>query len=158
MRCDHLREIAALKDRIEDLEAEIAEMKAALARDAENIFRAFDVTVYQARTLAMLATGRIMTRDSLARVCLKGDGENVRNVDWQIKRIRMRNTGLTIKTVYNAGYCLEGESLKMVRAAINEGVNECERHLKAATSSRNGKDASSRHTRTASAFGLSATA
>ena len=118
MGCDHLREIAALKDRIEDLEAELEELKTTFNRDAENIWRSFDVTIYQARALALMSSGRIITRASLARVCLKGDGDDERNVDWQIKRIRMRNTGLTIKTVYGAGYCLEGESLARVRAAM----------------------------------------
>jgi DNA-binding winged helix-turn-helix (wHTH) protein len=118
MTFDHMREIGALRQRVAELEAEIADMRDSFDIRAENIWRAFDVTVYHSRVLAALASGRIMTRDQLMRLCLREETEDPRHVDCQIKRIRMRNTGLKITSVYGAGYVVEGESLVRLRAAM----------------------------------------
>lgn len=124
MAFDHMREIGALRQRVAELEAEIADMRSGFDIRTENIWKAFNVTSYQARIIAAMAGGRIMTRDQLMNLCLRDDTEDPRHVDCQIKRIRQRNTGLEITSVYGVGYVIEGDSLARVRAAMKGNDHE----------------------------------
>lgn len=115
----YLEEIARLRREVADLRAEIAERDSRFDQAVEGIMRNMGMTVYQARLLAALATGEVMTRGRLEKLASRVDNEDPRHVDQQVKRIRRRNVpGLVITSIYGAGYCLEGDSLKLVRAAM----------------------------------------
>lgn len=114
----YIEEVTALRRENAELRARLEELDRGFDRGVEGIARRMGVTVYQARLLAALASGHIMTRDQLERRCSRVDNQDPRHVDQQVKRIRRKSLPIAITTVYGAGYCLEGRSLETVRAAM----------------------------------------
>lgn len=118
----YLDEIARLRARISELEAELAERDERFNSDVDALVRHFGVTVYQARLLAALASGRVMSRTELERLCKRSEFGDDRNIDSLVKRLRRRSLpGIAVKSVYGAGYVMEGDSLRLVRAVIAAG-------------------------------------
>lgn len=115
-----LEELTCLRNRVEDLEAELAEIKARREDAVSALHRAFGLPFGEARLLSVLAEGGIQNRDRLLAACDNSDG-NIRLADSMVKRIRRRLPWLKILTHYNFGYELDGESLAAVRAAIRRG-------------------------------------
>lgn len=117
-----LDELARLRARVEALEAELAEREGRFNRAVDALIRHFRITVYQARLLAALASGRVMSRAELERLCKRSEFGDDRNIDSLVKRLRRRNLpGIEVNSVYGAGYVMEGETLRLVRAVIAAG-------------------------------------
>jgi DNA-binding response OmpR family regulator len=114
-----LKELVQLRERVADLEAELADLKKTDKAQELALRQNLGVPVGETRLLLALARGGIMSREQLVHF-VRGDEDNIRNVDSQIKRIRKRLPWIRRDLVshYGYGYELEGEGLKRVRDAV----------------------------------------
>lgn len=81
---------------------------------------AFGVTAREARALALLARGGVVTFDRIRDVyCRRPDAD-----PWEVrhfrKRVRMKVPGMHIQNAYGIGYELGAESLAAVRAVLSK--------------------------------------
>lgn len=123
-----LEELTQLRARNEELEAMIRDGRKAKDDAVTALRRNTGLTVGQARMLAALAQGGIMTREQLLDSqfghCDTADAYemDIRNVDSTIKRLRKALARVMPKVVitahYGLGYELAGESLAAVRRMI----------------------------------------
>jgi DNA-binding response OmpR family regulator len=114
-----LSELVALRQRVSDLEAEMAEFKSQQADELRNVHQTFGTSIGQTRMLVALAKGGIMSREQLMHFGVDNhEFGSYRLVDTMIKRIRRAVPWIKITTHYGLGYELTGESLAMVRAAM----------------------------------------
>lgn len=117
---DTLEELTALRQRVADLEAELAELKNTDRQEELRLREAFGLTVGVTKMLLGMSRGGIMSREQLAHIAY---GENdvdgdPRRVDSTIKRIRQRLPWIRINSHYGYGYELDPESVVAVRAAM----------------------------------------
>jgi len=114
-----LRELVQLRERVADLEAELAELKTT-DRNAElNVHRDLNLTVGVSKMLIALARGGIMSREQLIHYgCANSEEGSLRLVDSMVKRLRKQLPWLHIKTHYGYGYEMESESIARVRQAM----------------------------------------
>jgi len=113
-----LRELVQLRERVADLEAELAELKNVKVEHELGVRKAFDLSPGTSKMLLALARGGIMSREQLMHHgCAAGADHDLRLVDSQVKRIRQRLPWVQIKSHYGYGYELAPESVARVRAA-----------------------------------------
>lgn len=114
-----LRELVQLRERVADLEAELADLKRTDQQQELNLRQNLQMPMGETRLLLALARGGIMSREQLVH-CVRGDEDNIRNVDSQVKRIRQRLPWIRpyLTSHYGYGYELTGEGLKRVREAM----------------------------------------
>lgn len=114
-----LSELVALRQRVSDLEAELAEFKSQQADELRNLHQTFGTSIGQTRMLIALAKGGIMSREQLMHFGVdNAEFGDIRLVDTMIKRIRRAVPWIEITTHYGLGYELTGDSLSRVRAAM----------------------------------------
>lgn len=119
-----LQELVALRNRVADLEAEIAMLTDADACQIERLTRTLHITVGQAHLLAAFArTGFLshaqLTEGSLVRGAADPSPElTMINSNSRLKRLRKRLPWLKIESIYGLGYEVEGESLARLRAIM----------------------------------------
>jgi DNA-binding response OmpR family regulator len=114
-----LKELVHLRERVADLEAEIAELKTT-DREAEiNVHRNLGLTVGVSKMIIALARGGIMSREQLIHYGVDNHEEgSLRLVDSMVKRIRKQLPWVKIHTHYGYGYELDAESILRVRDAM----------------------------------------
>jgi DNA-binding response OmpR family regulator len=114
-----LKELVQLRERVADLEAEIAELKTT-DREAEiNVHRNLGLTVGVSKMVIALARGGIMSREQLIHYGVDNHEEgSLRLVDSMVKRIRKQLPWVKIHTHYGYGYELDAESILRVRDAM----------------------------------------
>jgi DNA-binding response OmpR family regulator len=118
-----LRELVQLRERVADLEAELAELKTTNREDEINVHRNLNLTVGVSKMLIALARGGIMSREQLIHYgCDNHEEGSLRLVDSMVKRLRKQLPWVKIKTHYGYGYELEADSIIRVRAAMRGGV------------------------------------
>jgi DNA-binding response OmpR family regulator len=113
-----LQELTFLRDQV----AMYQERERVLFRERDsgvrNIVRTWPaLTATHARMLWALAQGGLMDRDQLAALCSHDEDADIRSVDSQIKRVRRKMPGITIRNVYGIGYELLEPWRERVRAA-----------------------------------------
>lgn len=114
-----LRELVFLRERVADLEAELADLKNTRQQDEIRLLQALNVSPGTTKMLLALARGGIMSREQLLHHgCANGEDNGLRLVDSQIKRIRQRLPWIKIRSHYGYGYELEPESIKVIRNII----------------------------------------
>lgn len=113
-----LRELVQLRNRVSDLEAELAGLRSC-APDQELALRQnLGLPIGLTRMLLALSKGGILSREQLLYCgCDNPDGEP-RLVDSMVMRIRRRLPWITIEAHYGYGYELQGEGLRRVREAM----------------------------------------
>lgn len=115
-----LDELVFLRNRVSDLEAEIANLKGQHQDELLNVHQHLGTTIGQSRMLIAMAKGGIMSREQLMHFGIQNaEWGDVRLVDTMIKRIRQRLPWIAIETHYGIGYELTGDGLARVRAAMN---------------------------------------
>jgi DNA-binding response OmpR family regulator len=112
-----------LRNRVEELEAEITYLKSHDNNALNAIRLAFGVTIGEARTLLVMSRGGIINNEQIIDAYCDGMKENPILARDAIKRIRKKQPDLTILSHYGFGYELEGDSLKRVRKAISTTEN-----------------------------------
>lgn len=117
-----LRELVHLRERVADLEAELAELKNTKREDELRLRAALGTGPGVTRTLLALTRGGIMSREQLLHHgCANGEDNGLRLVDSQIKRIRRRLPWIKIRSHYGYGYELAPESIKEIRSILSGG-------------------------------------
>jgi DNA-binding response OmpR family regulator len=118
-----LRELVQLRERVADLEAEIATLRAETRSRVEVICRALDVSVGQGHLLLAFAENAYISHAQISAYILRDISEDaeMHDVRSRIKRLRRRVPWLKIKPVYGLGYEVEDESLERLRATIRSG-------------------------------------
>jgi len=115
-----LDELVALRNRVSDLEAELANLKGQQQDQLLNVHQNLGATVGQSRMLIAMAKGGIMSREQLMHFGIQNaEWGDIRLVDSMIKRIRQRLPWITIEAHYGIGSELTGDSLTRVHAAMN---------------------------------------
>lgn len=115
-----LKELVALRQRVEYLEAEVAMLRDVDGEQVKAVRLAFDCTTQQACTLIAMARGGILTRQQALDMELhRTEDAGLLSLDSCIKRIRKRIPSIKIKSHYGIGYELEPESRKAVRDILN---------------------------------------
>jgi hypothetical protein len=117
-----------LRNRVEELEAEITYLKSHDNNALNAIRLALGVTIGEARTLLLLSRGGIINNEQIIDAYCDGPAENPVLARDAIKRIRKRVPDLTIRSHYGFGYELEDESLKRVRRIISTTENHHNDH------------------------------
>jgi DNA-binding response OmpR family regulator len=118
-----LRELVQLRDRVADLEAELAELKNTDRQDELRLRDAIGLTIGVTKMLCALARGGIMSREQLMHHGVDNyDCGSLRLVDSMVKRIRKQVPWIRIKTHYGYGYELEAGSLARVREMMRGAV------------------------------------
>lgn len=121
-----LRELVELRERVKDLEAELAELKNTKHEDEIRLREALGLTAGTTKMLLALARGGIMSREQLLyHGCANGEDNDIRLVDSQVKRIRQRVPWIKIRSHYGYGYELHPDSVKEVRALITGKHTPC---------------------------------
>ena len=114
-----LRELVELRERVQDLEQELADLKNTKVQDELRLREALNISPGTTKMLLALARGGIMSREQLlCHGCANGEDNGVRLVDSQVKRIRRRLPWVKIISHYGYGYELHPESVKTVRAIV----------------------------------------
>jgi DNA-binding response OmpR family regulator len=114
-----LRELVQLRERVADLEAELAELKTTSREDELNVHRLLNLPVGVSKMLIALARGGIMSREQLIHYgCDNHEEGSLRLVDSMVKRLRRALPWLRIKTHYGYGYEMAPESIARVRQAM----------------------------------------
>lgn len=112
-------ENAKLRERVEVLEFEIAAMKSNIDQQGLVLKDKFGLTPAQARILAKLSDGRLLTRDWYVENSRAGDEMCESLLSVHIFRIRKKIAPLIIRTPnWSRAYQLEGDSLAAIRAVI----------------------------------------
>jgi len=114
----YIAEVTALRERVEELEAQLAAITERVEIGVEWLSRRWGLTRKQARILCALSTGHIMSRDRLASLGCVREYTDVRNIDTTIKHLRRKMPDIKIKSMYGLGYMIDGDELKYVRAAM----------------------------------------
>jgi len=118
-----LTELVKLRERVEELEAELEQFKHHDITALKRLRSAFRTTIGECRTLLVLARGGIISSDQIVDAYCDGlESKSVLARD-AMKRIRKRLPDLKITTHYGFGYELEGEHLQRVRAVIKNTEN-----------------------------------
>lgn len=117
-----LKEIASLRAKVDELEAENERLRETTNRKVEAIKRCFRLTANEARIVALLSDGHIHSREIMVEQC-EGDEVQARTIDSRVRRIRGKRQ-LGFETHYGVGYALDKPSLAKVRAAIAKGERQ----------------------------------
>lgn len=122
---------AALRDRVEYLEAEVLQLRTQLGyvqtdRDIQEARRVFGIAPQQAKLLVSLMDGRQRSHDSL-RVVLwpNADDEpdsNVLQVHVAILRKALRAHGISIGTLWSYGWQMSDADCTKAKALLNSEV------------------------------------
>lgn len=118
-----LKEIASLRAKVDELEAENERLRETTNRKVEAIKRRFNLTANEARIVALLSDGHIHSRERIIEECVGTNMNELRNVDSHMKRIRAKNQ-VNFTAHYGIGYSLDEVSLAKVRAAIAKGERQ----------------------------------
>jgi len=113
-----LRELVQLRERVADLEAELAELKNLDRANELNVHRNLGLPVGIAKMTIALARGGIMSREQLIHYGCDNSEGSLRLVDSMVKRIRQRLPWIRITAHYGYGYELEADSITRVRQAM----------------------------------------
>jgi hypothetical protein len=112
-----IRELEALRARVEELEWELDCMKSTVETEVTRIMDFYDLTAGEARMIRALghAGGAPLTRAVLAEA-IQNEIDDLRTVDSHVKRTR-RKVGhrLPIDSIYGIGYRLLPENARQVR-------------------------------------------
>ena len=114
----YIAEVTELRDRVAYLEAELARRDTCAVDDVGNLMRGHGISVGIARVLVALSSGKTMTRDQLAILCVHNSDGDIRLVDCQIKRVRKAVPAIKITTLYGIGYCIDEPYLSKLRMMI----------------------------------------
>lgn len=112
-----LSELETLRERVAVLEYELQRRDADDRAEVAAVMLATGMPERQIYVLKALATGRYMTRDTLALLGRLGDDCQIRSVDSIIKKIRKRLRRAMadpIKSLYGVGYCVEAHRIAEV--------------------------------------------
>lgn len=110
------REIAQLRQRVEDLESELKRRDAIVEVNVQRLRQHFNLTIGEARMVELMADGNAHTREQLI-MAHNANIEVDRAIDTHIKRIRKKGE-IAIRTHYGIGYGLTPESVENVRAVL----------------------------------------
>lgn len=116
-----LKEIASLRIKIAELEAELRRRDQIFDATVQCLRRYFRLTIGEARIVAVLADGNAHSREQLMEAC-DTDANSERTIDGHVKRIRAKKQ-LQLRTEYGLGYALAPGSLTLIQRALN-GVNQ----------------------------------
>jgi DNA-binding response OmpR family regulator len=123
-------ELVELRERVADLEAELADLKNTKAQDELKLKEATGLSPGTSKMLLALSRGGIMSRvQLLCHGCANGEDNDVRLVDSQIKRLRKKAPWIRVITHYGYGYELAPESVKKVRELINSRPQQSGRFI-----------------------------
>ncbi len=118
MENPYLMENIKLRQRVDELEAELEHLKESVDAGIEWLCIRWNLTRGQAKIIKALSTGHIMSRERLLTLFHRNENTEIRNVDSQIKRIRKKMPDINIRTVYGLGYIIEGADLRKAREAM----------------------------------------
>jgi hypothetical protein len=124
-----IRELEALRARVEELEWELDCLKSTVETEVTRIMDYYDLTVGEARMIRALghAGGAPLTRAVLAEA-IQNEIDDLRTVDSHVKRTRRKvGNRLPIDSIYGIGYRLLPETAKTVREVM-AGKLEPETH------------------------------
>ena len=117
-------EVVSLRERVEYLEAELSQHRAADdVEDAGRLMAAFGVTKRMAMAMLAFRTGKVFCRERLEVIMGYEHHQDERNVDSCIKRLRKRCPWIRITTLYGVGYTVTDEALTDLRRRIDEVLN-----------------------------------
>lgn len=119
-----LREMEALRQRVEELEYELGELRSKVDFEVANLMDFYDLTHNEARIVRALtlAHGAPLERSAICE-SMSGEIDYIRTVDSHIKRIRRKCAGrLAIHSLYGIGYRILQEDAKAVRAVMDGTV------------------------------------
>ena len=115
-----LQELEALRQRVEELEYDLASLKSTAETEVVALMDYYDLTATEGRLVRALAyaAGAPLSRPTIAEaVC--GEIEDLRTVDSHVKRIRGKVGGrLPIDSIYGIGYRLLPDTAKEAREVM----------------------------------------
>jgi DNA-binding response OmpR family regulator len=114
-----LKELVQLRERVADLEAELAEIRHVDRLQELSLHQNLGLSIGLTKMLCVFSRGGILSREQLIHYA-RGDEDIIRNVDSCVKRLRQRLPWIRADLVshYGYGYELRGEGLKRVRDAM----------------------------------------
>jgi hypothetical protein len=115
-----LQELIKLRERVADLEAEIAMLRDHDTAQVKAIRSAFNCTTQQARTIIAMSRGILTRQQALDMDIPRTEDASLLSLDSCIKRIRKRFPSLKIRSHYGIGYELDPESRNAVRHILKK--------------------------------------